>query len=819
MDAALEVPSIVVGLGPFGVKVVKRLVAERAEALSVAGEKRADEHPLLVVERSGDLDPEEIAAAVLAHARAVLSHARLASRRDVERAEGLTRLHVFVIAHLGEASTRERLGGVLAAVERRLLGELGPIFEAFRTGAERNLVVLPITAMPHPAATSGGADVTRAVRDLCSKVAATGARKRAVPQLFLIEDVAEYSVFSEDELAQCVRNFVTLLLYSLSAVRPLNELLYGQEPDQPLATFVCSVAELSRSRLAAYAVDRVAIEVVDEVLGDEGKNIVLEDIDAIEEVELASLDAPEDADRDILELLNRYGPEIHRDPDPKWWESSESIRERYGPDRGDPSSVEAQKAPDPPVGWALGRMREIEEAWRLLQRRRFEDVISKERERIQEARDSLLERIRKRVDITLWADPSPSVFRKATTLVSHMERAVSLRLEDAIRDRDAALPVPPPSFDRFREAHARFFDETRRKPDLRRLALYGTLFVIGVVLFCPIALRALAEAMQIHESDWQSPFLRDYGWLTSLVVSSLGTGAFLGYRYRRAYLAMRDAFVAMYEALEQTVTGLRDSVLEYFSTRLRLAREIARVEALLAVRASIIGDAERLTLLDRAVRRARGHLLERLRSIGVDRNERGEEDISRMLGARGESLCEALAPPETARFFDRLVPPEGRDSRVRDVLHSMARDQRYAHRWREEVPFTSLEALRSAALPHAKPLAEWDPFGDAECAEATAQQIASFARRQARSLNVALNISGHEMRDVSGVTRAFTGEVIVPPPAYDEVRRRLGEEGAGGRVRIPAHAGVERDRAYYIVTVGDIAVDAVASLQPDPAAP
>jgi hypothetical protein len=812
MDAALEVPSIVVGLGPFGVKVVKRLVAERVEALSAITERRSDEHPLFVVERSAELDAEEIAGAVLAHARSLLSHARLSSRRDVERAEGLTRLHVFVLANLGEAATRARAGDVIAAIERRLLAELGPIFEAYRTGAERNLVVLPIAAMPHPASVEDGAEITAGVRSVCEKIAKTAARKRAVPQIFLIEDVAEYSVFSEEELAQCVRNFVTLLLYSLSAVRPLNDLLYGQEPDQPLATFVCSVAELSRSRLAAYAVDRVAIELVDEVLGDEGKNVVLEDIDAIEEVELAALDAPEDADRDILELLNRYGPEIHRDPDPKWWESSESIRDRYGPDRGDPSSVEAQKGPEPPVGWALGKMREIEGSWRLLQRRRFEDVIAKERERIQEARDSLLERIRKRVDTTLWADPSPSVFRKATTLVSHMERAVSLRLEDAIRDRDAALPVPPPSFDRFREAHARFLDETRRKPDLRRLGLYGTLFVIAVVLFAPIALRALAEALQIHEDDWQSPFLRDYAWLTSLVVSALGAGGFLAYRYRRAYLAMRDAFVAMYEALEQTVTGLKDSVLEYFSTRLRLAREIARVEALLAVRASIIGDAERLTLLDRAVRRARGHLLERLRSIGVERNERGEEDISRMLGARGEALCEALAPPETAKFFDRLLPPDARDSRVRDVLHSMARDQRYAHRWREEVPFTSLDALRSAAMPHAKPLAEWDPFGDAECAEATAAQIASFARRQARSLHVALNISGHEIRDATGVTRAFTGEVIVPPPAYDEVRRRLGEEGAGGRARIPAHAGVERDRAYYVVTVGDISVDAVASL-------
>jgi hypothetical protein len=463
-------------------------------------------------------------------------------------------------------------------------------------------------------------------------------------------------------------------------------------------------------------------------------------------------------------------------------------------------------------------MREIESTWRKLQRRRFDDAIAAERERIAQDRDALLSSIRRRVDEALWSDPSPDAFRRAGVLVSRMERAVSLRLEDAIRDRDAALPVAPPSFESFRDAHAGFLDEARRKPDLARMVLWGLLFVVACVLFAPMSLRALADALSVAPTDWQSPWLRDRAWLTALLAGTVGAGLFLSLRYRRAHLAVRDAFHAMYDALENTVTGLRDSVLEYFASRLRLAREVARVEALLAVRSAVLGDAERLTLLDRAARRARGRLLESLRSVGVERRGDGRLDPGGLFGQGDEALVESLLPPESGELLEEILPPEVRDARVRDVLHALARDQRYRHRWREEVPFTSLDALRDAAWTHAEPAATWDPLEMPRSAEATANALAAFARRQARSLHVALNVSGHEMRDASGTTSALEGELIVPPRAFDEVRRLLTEEGAAGRARIPVRRGNDPDRAFYVLTVGDIADEAVASLALEDAA-
>ena len=99
-----------------------------------------------------------------------------------------------------------------------------------------------------------------------------------------------------------------------------------------------------------------------------------------------------------------------------------------------------------------------------------------------------------------------------------------------------------------------------------------------------------------------------------------------------------------------------------------------------------------------------------------------------------------------------------------------------------------------------------------ESAEATAQALAAFARRQARSLKVALNVSGNDRGgDAPAVPE---GELIAPPRAYEATRRFLAEEGAGGRVRIAVHRGLDPDRAFYVVAIGDIAVASLTEREP-----
>jgi hypothetical protein len=318
--------------------------------------------------------------------------------------------------------------------------------------------------------------------------------------------------------------------------------------------------------------------------------------------------------------------------------------------------------------------------------------------------------------------------------------------------------------------------------------------------------------MGVRETDWQSALMRDHGGWTAFVLALLAVGLCLLFHYRKHVLLVRAAFRRMWDALEETVLGAADSVLRYFASRLELARRVARVEALLAIQAAITADRERLTVVDRAARRARSTLIGRQRGLGVAAGPEGAEDLTGLLGGHAGALSEPLVPPGAHRAIDALLPRNGRDARVRDALQTLARDQRYEKRWREEVPFTSLDALCLAAAPHARIVAEWDPLADAETGGEVARHVAAFARRQARSLHVALNFTGHEARDPTGIGTTLGGDAIVPRGIFDAVRRTLTEEGGGGRAAIPVSPGIEPDRAYYVVAVGGIAEQAVASL-------
>lgn len=803
----LSDPAIVLGLGSFGAKVAERLARERAE-------QHADATPLDVLSFTGGLSASRIADQTADLAREVLAHERLVESRDHSGGGGDTKLHVLVLAHLAEVEVREQLGPVLAAVEAALLSRFGPIFERFRTGASRNLVVLPLLAMPHPGAHADGDAIAATVRELADEVAGRAPRDRAIPQLFVIEDVAEFTVLSEHELEQCLRNFATLLLYALPALESGGRLLHGFEPKEPLATFICAVAELPRAKLREYGNNRVALELLDAIADAPREGATLEDLDALEEIELAALDPPDESERDVLDILERYAPKIEPDEEPRWHARGEALRERYGPDTGDASRDASQPPSDPPVGFALEHMRRIEEAWRLLQRRRFDDVVARERRAIEAARDKLLERIAARVDRELWAAPKPEAFRRAAELVQNMERDVSIRLEDAVAARDATRPVPAPSFDAFRGAHASLLDEARRKPDLGRMGLAFCLTIAMTVLLLPTLLHSLADALGVTSSDWFEPAMRGHSAWTSLALGVLLTAISLGTRYRRHVVAVREAWHEMWRELEETITGARASLLDYFASRLRLSRSVAQVEALLAVRSALEGDNERLTLLDRAVRRARATLLERQRSLGVTRESDGSEDLRGLVGANGETLVEALVGEDARRDLARALSQDERDIRIADVLARLARDNGYAKRWREEVPFTSLDALAEACARHAEPVAQWDPFSDPESGDSTVERIAAFIRRQARSLKVALNFSGYEASDTTGVSALVRGTAVVPPAALEGVRRSLSQQSAAGRAEVPLSAGVEPDRAYYLVAYGDIAEQAVASIRP-----
>ncbi|MCA9686994.1 MAG: hypothetical protein KC457_32810, partial [Myxococcales bacterium] len=418
-------------------------------------------------------DQATLADEVLQRVRRALAHTRMVSVRDATASEHQSRLSVLVFADLGEPAVREHLWPALERIQDKLLTELGPIFEAYRTGRTRNAVILPLLTMPHPPATADGPAIITAVRALVDAVAKTPPRRRAISQLYLIEDVAEFSVLSQDELGQCVRNFATLLLYadlgSETGADLVERLLHGSQPDEPLATFVCSVAELPRARLAAYGRDRVALEVLDAIREAPRLDATFSEADALEQIEARAFDRSNEAEQDVREVLKRYAPAVEPDPPPRWYERSELVPERYGPDHGDASMLGPAPPPTVPSGWLEARMRDIEATWRLLQRKRFDDVVARDRAAVEAWRDQLLARLRTRVDRELWFDATPQSLRRTEELVSKLRRAFAEQLDEAVRERDAARPAPPPDFEGLRSAHGHALDAARNRPDPPRM--------------------------------------------------------------------------------------------------------------------------------------------------------------------------------------------------------------------------------------------------------------------------------------------------------------------------------------------------------------
>lgn len=836
----LEVPAVLIGIGEFGAGVAERLRTERAQALALdhGGREPSQDDELGIVLARADpssrpADPREdalalhevesIAARTLELVRRALAHTRMVAVRDASASENQTRLTILVFANLGEAGVREHLWPILREIQARLLAELGPIFEAYRTGRDRNGLILPLLAMPHPPSSPEGPALIECVHALVSAVAETPARQRAIPQVYLIEDVAEFSVLSEAELGQCVRNFATLLLYADLAGEAgadlVERLLHGSQPKEPLATFVCAVAELPRAKLAAYGRDRVALEVLDAIRAAPRLDATLSEADALEQIEARKFDRGDEAEKDVRAVLERYAPRVEPDPPPRWWEPPDPLRDRYGPDPGDPGLYENQSPAAVPSGWLADRMRAIEETWRLLQRKRFDDVVTRDRAAVERWRDELLAKLRERIDREIWQDPSPQALRRTEELVSKLRRAFAEQLDEAVRERDNARPAPPPDFEQLRNAHARMLDAARRKPDPPRMLLWGLLALLAVTLFLPPVLKMAAEALLLRSDHWLDTLLRDHPGWTSFFVSLLALGGWLGWVLGNAQLALLRALDQMWSALRDTITGGPNSrsgadcsLLEYFTTRLRLSRAIARVESLLAVLASLDADAETLLLIDKAARRARGELRDHLRKLGVVLHRHESDDISGLLGRGGETLVEPFVGDEGAKEIVAALPAGNREIRVHDVLAQLATYYGRGDRWREELPFADLERLRRAAEPHALAIANWDPFDGAERSEATAARLAGFVRRQKRSLRGALNFTGHESLDATGIDRPFAhaGEAIVPRSALSLVR----EQALADAEHLALRPGIEQDRAYYVVTATGIAESAVASLQP-----
>jgi len=814
-DAPGPSVTIVVGLGALGGEALARLTELRSVA-----PVRLDELDVDLEGEAANERAENGADAILTAMAPLLEHRSVMARSN----GGPTDLPVILLGSLAEPSVRAVLPPLLAAIDRRLSERLGPLFGG-RAAAGGHVALLPILILPRTETLDGGAQQAIAtLREVVRYARRPEAPIETIARVLVIEDVGARSVLGRDEQVSLLRNAALFIAEARTdpETAPLTDaLLRHDRGAPPLGTLAVATAELPRARLGQWARAHVGVELLDAVLEARAPAASTSSADAIESIDLDSLDQGEDALHLVREaLLERYLPSITPDAPPRVLERSQTLRARWGPDHADASVGSPVVAPEIPVGFALKWTRTIEEAWVRFQRTRFDDLVATERARLEEARVTVSSRAKERIDSELVASagatPGADALRRAQATTDLLRRAVGERQRDAIAERDAMRPHAPPSFERFHDAHARFLDSLRARADVDRTVLFGVLSWLTVVLLGPTLLAALADALAIDPAGDLSRWLRDDGTLTSAISGGLILSAFLGSKIRAAHAASVEAHEQMWKVLGETIDSVEStSVLSYFASRLRLAREAARAEALLSVRGALDRDADRLRLADRAAKRTRSELASRVLSSSsgpgvAQAAPRRQEDLARAAerALRGEPLAleTTLVGEGAGEAIARLLPATARDTRIADVLRRLAENERWSTRWREEVPFASIEALERATEPHAEPVASWDALEGAEAAEASFDAIAAFIRKHAETLRAPLAI-----RERGAGARPFgEGTAFVPLAAIGALRARL-NSGAAGR-SVGCERGPGRDRAFYAVAELDLDEDDLVAL-------
>lgn len=823
-DVRSESVTIVVGLGELGARAARRLAELDTVATVVL-----DELDECVPDDGGDEVGEDVggalvrersddgADAILAAVAPLLEHRAVMARSH----GGPTDLPILLLGSLAEPGVRGALPHLLASIDRRLTERLGPLV----SGAGAHVALLPILVLPRAETADRRAQhATTTLRSIARYSRRAGAPIESIARVLVIEDVGARSVLGDDEQVSLLRNAALFIAEARTSpeTAPLTDpLLRHDRGGPPLGTLAVATAELPRARLGQWARAHVGVELLDAVLEARVPAASTASADAIESIDLDSLDQGQDALHLVREaLLDRYLPTITPDAPPRVLERSQTLRARWGPDHADASVADPVVAPEIPLGFALKWTRTIEEAWVRFQRTRFDDLVATERARLEEARLTVSARAKERIDAELvasaGASPGADALRRAQATTELLRRAVGERQRDAIRERDAMRPHAPPSFERFHDAHARFLDTLRARADVDRTVLYGVLSWLAVVLLAPTLLAALADALAIDPAGDLSHWLRDDGALTGAIAGLVLLGGYLGSAVYTAHAASVEAHGAMWKALAETIDSVETtSVLSYFASRLRLAREAARAEALLSVRGALDRDADRLRLADRAAKRTRGELASRVLSSSsgpgvAQAAPRRHDDVARAAerALRGEprALETTLVGAGAGEAIARLLPAAARDTRIADVLRRLAENERWSSRWREEVPFASIDALERATEPHADPVARWDPMEGADAAEASFDALAAFVRQHAESLRAPL---ATRQRGI-GARPFGEGKAFVPLAAVGAVRARL-DAGAAGR-SVACERGPGRDRAFYVIAEIDLTEDDVIAL-------
>lgn len=790
-------PTLVVGLGPFGRRVVDELEADHADepalvangySLNGAGAQGAGRAAgpgpirnleLIRVAIAEDEDApfdalhageEPDAAIPLVYAEAStrcrwlldLSHFLETTGPSDTRGP---RLDIFVIADISEPGVAE----LVAPLVERLAQGLRETFRPILRGGEGALAVCPMLATPRD---TDPASVASVVEHLTALAEKSESALRPQARMYLVEDQSGKYVVSRGELVRSFAAFIHLLLFSQlrdqGSIRSLVERA-DQDPTGPFASFVCATLEVDMDALHRLCALRLAREVLDQFRSGE--------------------------DPVLTEIAGEAHPLV---PDPvtlaeELWKEKNvgTLEDHLQPPALSVPEIVVSDEPEDIVETKLGALWEAR-TWRTIEQYRDEverfnmDHLSEEIEQNGAALiDRLTDETMRRV--TEQVSQAPRGHARALEFVRYAATHADGRAETAASQISAPdLPqFPPPPIPRHLAAvREAAFARPRRRPF--RMRMFGILlWVIGTVMWAGLV------AAGFRLLGWNDAL----GW-PPFAVGAVLAGSSLYYMLWAHRKRHHNWVVECRNSLDQALKRyMRNDVVAYFRRRLHYTR-------LLWVYRVYRRIADQLNELVEQLEGTRAACAEADHILAAR-----EREVLEDLGASARTgiLFRGLLVPETVDVCYRAVRPPEIGALADELLRRALADPDTDTL---EAPFADPDRLLELCLETLRPMTSASPFrpgAENPLAPAVSAGVTSFLRQLAVKLSLPLELVESVAMDAPPTAHI----AVVPSQAQSTVEETLREQNLGGDWNVLA-LSEDPHRVHLILERGGLSHEAIA---------
>jgi len=803
-------PTLLIGLGAFGVEVVGAVRAEgrrlddlldsrglaNLQALSIA-ETLGDGEPLpdLIAVPGPIEDTDTVADAVRDRVRGLLKLRHLLDHGERSR-RGPPRLDVFVVAALSDPRVRRDLAALLHLIEDLITREFSPIFEAYRDGDNTNFALIPLLMTPHPPSSPDGA----AIRDLLLHLE-TRHNARATPdiivrQVYLVEDVSGHYLLDPDDLADMFATFLNFLLYSNLRSEPEFRQLYQRSRVGDLfATFTCATLEFPLALVLDYAAGRLALELLEHfssttTLLPTPRRAALEAwFDPLIDRAVSGAQARATT-RAAMETAQ---PEVFA-PFPLVEQLAEpaALRATFTPDwlarRLDPWRTHER-------AWTTAR---LDDATATLER--DTNALVKERTaQLLDEHDALLHGRTDRAHLHELADA-----------LADLQRRLQTHLDVTAPPEPEPEPDPePPAAPDFTALEALYADFVAALADLvspRKLAaiaLVGgvaltTLIVAGVVTLptIVIGLALLGAAATLASS-------------LAVYLGKQGLKWYKAIDHVRAFTGASTDKGSLARAWDTALAGDGNSVLTKLAAEVERRHNAAVHNALSTAIDAVHAEHQRLTTLLHTLEAQTIIFHDRQIRLGVVYDLTGRELRSAALSTDGVFRRFLIDQDD----LDLLYRSRCRTTDIETLSRKLRTEDDLFDTWRQTTPLESEPALAALAQAQlATGLTHQSVFALPELAKRVDQRLTAFFADFADTLELHLNFTGHEAADATGIVHHAHRLVLVAEAGHAPVLEARAAAGAHHwQVRSKM---VDPNRVHLLRVASDIHSSAIRSLAP-----